>query len=213
MKNKMIGTYIDNRTEKDYNFEFYTNLSTSEKLKFTNTVTSLLVDGEDYNSVIRDLLFDFYLIDMMSEIDLGDLKQSPRFIDDVEQFLEETNIVDIIKANAETGLIDELNKSISLNIQYKTGIHPSPLGEALAGLVNTLEKKVNEIDLDGMMDMVNMFAGMTEGLTPENIVDAYMNSDTHKKNQAEIDGFKKLRAEFAVDMDKAIKEVTKKKKK
>ena len=131
----------------------------------------------------------------------------------MEEFLEDTNIVEIVEANMKTGLLEELNKAVDKSIEYLTGIHPSPLGEAFASLVNTLEKKVNEIDLDGMMDMVNVFAGMTEGLTPESIVDAYMNSDTHKKNQAEIDGSKKLRAEFAVDMDKAIKEVTKKKKK
>jgi len=213
MKNKKIGTYIDNRTEEAYNFEFYTDLSVADKVGFVDSVVDLVVNENHYNSVIRDLVFDFFVVDIFTNVDTDKFKKSSIFLNDVEEFLEDTNIVEIVEANMKTGLLEELNKAVDKSIEYLTGIHPSPLGEALASLVNTLEKKVNEIDLDGMMDMVNVFAGMTEGLTPENIIDAYMNSDAHKKNQVEIDESKKLRAEFAADIDKAIKEVTKKKKK
>lgn len=184
MKNIKTGVYTHN--DEDYSFNFGTNLSAADKLRFVNSVTNLVVDGENYNSIIKDLIFDFYVIDIFSDIDTARFKESLFFVDDVEKFLEETNIVDIIKANMKIGLLEELNDAINKSISYRTGIHPSPLSDALASLVNTLEKKVNEIDLGSAMEMVQKFAGMTSELTPESVVNAYMNSDMHKKNLDEI---------------------------
>lgn len=192
MKKIMTGAYICNNETNSFNF--YTDLTTSNKLNFVNSVVDLLVDGENYNSIIRDLLFDFFLVDIMAiDVDMSEFKKSKFFIDDVENFLEETNIVDIIKANAEDGLIDELNKAIDLNVEYKTNIHVNPLSEALTSLVNTLENKINEIDLNSMMEMASVFNEMTGELTPENVVNAYMQSDMHKKNLDEIEESKKKR--------------------
>ena len=53
------------------------------------------------------------------------------------------------------------------------------------------EKKINEVDLDSMMGMVQKFADMTGELTPENIVNTYIQSDIHKKNMVEIEEVKK----------------------
>lgn len=199
MKEKMIGTYI--RGEETHTFEFTTDLSDAEKLKFINSVSNLLVDGENYNFIIRDLLFDFFLIDVMTEINLSDLKDSTVFIYEVEQFLEETNIVDIIKANVKFGLIEELNNAIDLNVQYKTGIHPNPLNEALSSLVSTLERKLDSFDMSGAMEMASKFSGMTEDFTPENIVKAYLQTDMHKKNLDEIAEAKALKNEIKMDED------------
>ena len=146
-------------------------------------------------------MFDFYIIDFLSDIDTTGLKESIFFIKDVEQFLDETNIVDIIKANMKVGLLEELNKAIDLNIQYITGIHPNPLNEALASLVNTLEKKVKEVDLDSAMKMAQKFAGMVGELTPESVVNAYIDSDMHKKNLEEI---AEAKAETNLAKDKLI---------
>lgn len=199
----MTGTCILN--EETFNFNFNTSLTTTDKLEFVNLVVDLLVDGENYNSIIRDLLFDFFLIDIMTDVDLEKFKKSKSFIKDVEVFLEETNIVDIIKANAEIGLIEELNKAIDLNVEYKTHIHTNPLNDALTSLVNTLEKKVNEIDLTSAMEMAKVFSGMTGEITPESIVKAYMGTDAHKKNLAELEESKKQKTELAKNMDKVIK--------
>lgn len=189
MKNIMTGTYFKGEEAKSFNF--YTELSSADKLKFVNSVVSILVDDNSYNSVIRNLIFDFYLINIFTDIDISELNESSFFINDVEQFLEETDIVDVIKVNAKDGLIEELNKAVDLNIEYLTGIHPNPLNEALVSLVNTLEKKMNDIDLSNMMGMVQKFAGMTDEFTPENIVNAYIDSDVHKKNLEEIEESKK----------------------
>ena len=184
MKNIKIGTYI--RGEETHNFNFYTDLRIADKQKFVNSVVNLIVDGEDYNSVIRDLIFDFYVIDIFTDIDTTEFKKSSFFVNDVEEFLEETNIIDIVKENASPALFDELNQAVDKLIEYRTGIHFNPLNEALASLVSTLEKKINEFDMSSMMNMAQKFANITGELTVDKVVNAYINSDVHKKNLEEI---------------------------
>ena len=187
----MIGTYV--KGEEMYNFNFYTDLSAFDKLIFVNQVVDTLIDDYHYESIIRDLIFDFSIITVFTDVDtdfvnaMDDDGNVINPIIPIEQFLEETDIVDIVKANMRDGIIDELNKAVNQSIEYRTGIYTNPLNEALASLVNTLEKKVNEIDLESAMGMAQLFTEMTEDFTVENAVNAYMNSDFHKKNLAEIE--------------------------
>lgn len=197
-----MGVYA--KGEESFNFNFYTTLSMSEKATFINSVVNTVV-GDDYNFIVRPMIFDFMIVKMMTDVDTSFANNSNDTIDAIEQFLTETNIVDIVKANMEDSLIDNLNVAVDKAIEYRTGIHPSPIADALASLLSTLEKKVNELDLDDMMNMAQKFAGMTGELTPESIVNAYINSDIHKKNEIEIEEAKRQRAEFTEDMDKAIK--------
>lgn len=205
MKNVMMGTYI--RGDKLIGFNFGTDLSIADKQKFVNSIVGLLVDDKHYNSVIRDLITDYFTIEFFTDVDTAELKESTAFLNDTEKFLEETNIVDIVKANASPTLFDELNKAIDNSIAYLTGIHINPLGEALASLINTLEKKVNEFDITDMAEMAQKFAGMTGEFTVDKVVDAYINSDMHKKNLEDINESKVEKAEFAEVLDKAIKTV------
>lgn len=179
MKEMKTGVYTYG--EENYTFNFHTDLTTSRKLKFVKSVISLVVDDTNYNSIIRDLVFDFYIIDIMTDIDTTELKDSLNFLDDVEDFLLSTNIVDIVKANVFPTLFDELNDAVDKSIEYKTGIHPNPLNEALSSILSTLERKLDSFDMNGAMEMASKFSGMTGELTPESIVNAYMNSDMHKK--------------------------------
>ena len=183
------GVYIHN--EDSYTFKFYTDLTTSKKLKFVNSVVDLLVDETHYNSVIRDLVFDFYVVNIMTDIDTTELVKSETFSDDVEEFLLSTNIVDIVKANAFPSLFIELNNAIDDSISYLTGIHKNPLNDSLSSLFYTLEKKIEEVDMSKAMEMANMLNGMTGEFTPESIVNAYLKSDTHKQNLAEVAKSKK----------------------
>lgn len=194
MKNIKTGTYLHN--DETYNFNFGTDLAMSEKATFVNSVVNLVVDDLErkYNSILRDLIFDFYVIEFFTDIDTTELKESTSFVNDVEQFLEETNIVEIVKANAVPTLFDELNNAVDKSIEYITGIHPSLIVDSLASLFSTLEKKINEFDMGSMMDMAQKFAGMTGELNVDNIVKAYVDSDFHKKNLEEI---AESKAEFA----------------
>lgn len=187
MKN---GTLIYN--DEFYDFNFATSLSVYEKQAFVRTVVNSLISDKSYDAVLRDLIFDFVLIDTFTNIDTSFINMKDEDGDDIspiiliEHFLTETNVVDVIKANMEEGLLDELNHAVDLNIQYLTGIHPNPLNEALSSLVATLEKKVNELDMGGMMDMAQKLAPIAGDFTVDKVVNAYMNSDIHKKNLEDI---------------------------
>lgn len=186
--NIKTGTYFYN--DESYNFEFTTSLSVSKKISFINSIVDSVVDN-NYYTVVRDMLFDFAIIRTFTYIDTTFVKNSDSMIDTIEEFLNETNIVDIVKANMEIGLLEELNEAVDKAIEYRTGIHPSPLNDALASLLSTLEKKVSEIDLSSAMGMAQKFAGMTGDLTPESLINAYMNSETHQNNVIEIAKSKK----------------------
>lgn len=197
---------------EDYNFNFKTSLSAYEKLTFVKTVVGNLIDDSSYDFVVRDLIFDFAIIDIFTNVDTSFIDMKDEDGEDInpiiliEHFLEESNVVDVVKANMEIGLIEELNKAIDLNIQYITGINPNPLNEALTNLVSTLEKKINEVDLDSMMSIAQKFNGMTEDFTLDNLVNAYMNSDVHKNNLAEIEKAKNTKKTKNTKSTKSVKE-------
>ena len=202
MMNEMkMGVYTYN--DETNNFNFRTDLSTSDKAVFVRTVVDTIVDDTSYDSVLRDIIFDYVTISMFTDIDTSFLKIVDSVgnvvtdIDMLEDFLLSTNVVEIVKSNAFPTLFDELEKAVNLNVQYRTGIHPSPLSDALSSLLSTLEKKINEVDLDSMMSMAQKLTSMTGEFTPDSIVNAYMNSDTHKKNLAEIAEAKKDKAKKA----------------
>ena len=190
MKEMKNGVFTYNN--ESYNFEFKTSLSAYDKQVFVKTVVGNLVDDAGYDVVIKDLIFDFVIIEVFTNIDTSFINMEDDEGNDInpiipiEHFLEETNVVDIVKENMEIGLLDELNRAVDLDIQYLTGIHPNPINEAITNLISTIEKKIREVDLDSMMSMAQKFAGMTEDFTLDNIVNAYMNSDIHKSNLAEI---------------------------
>lgn len=192
-----VYTYTTENGNESRSFGFITDLLASDKAVFVRTVVDSIVDDTSYDSVLRDIMFDFVTIKMFTDIDTSFLKvvdekgNVATDIDMLEDFLLSTNIVEIIKANAFPTLFDELNNAVDKSIAYKTGIHPSPLSDALASLLSTLEKKINEVDLNSMMGMAQKFAGMGDDFTMENLVKAYMESDLHKQNLAEIAEAKK----------------------
>ena len=194
---KEIKNGVFTYNDESYNFDFKTYLSAYDKQVFVKTVVKNLVNDDGYDVIIKDLIFDFTIIEMFTNIDTSFINMKDNNGDDIypviliEHFLEETNVVDIVKANMEVGLLDELNRAVDLNIQYLTGICPNHINEALARLVSTIEDKINKIDLDSAMDMIDKFANMKEDFSVENIVNAYMNSDVHKENLEQIAESKK----------------------
>ena len=185
-----MGTYFYN--DEAYNFEFATDLSAYRKMMFVNYVVNSIVSDDRYDSIVKPIIFDFGLVSLFTDIDTSFINQK----DDegnpinpiifIEQFLEETSIVDIVKENMKEGLLEELDKAVNKSIEYRTGIHPSPIADALSSLLFTLEKKVNEFDMGSMMEMAQKFASMTGDLNVNNVVKAYVDSDFHKKNLEEI---------------------------
>ena len=110
-----IGVYFYNN--ESHNFNFVTSLSASEKISFINSVVDTIVD-DNYYTIIRDIVFDFSVIRTFTDIDTTFVKNSDNMIDTIEEFLNETNIVDVVKANMEIGLLEELNKIRYLKAPY-----------------------------------------------------------------------------------------------
>lgn len=177
-KNVKMGVYTKNG--EDVSFNFYTNLRASDKLTFVNSIIDLVVD-QKYNSVIRDLVFDYMIIEVFTDIDTTNIKMANNSIDMIEDLLEETNIVEIVRANVETGLIEELDKAVDDNIAYLTGIQKNPIVEGLGNLLNTIEKKLANIDTEEMAKAAQMITTMTGELTATNMLEEYAKSDMFKE--------------------------------
>ena len=192
-----VYTHITENGSESYAFNFKTSLSVSDKIIFVRTVVDTIVDDNNYDSVLRNLIFDYNVINMMTDIDTSFLKEVNEYggmvtnIDLLEEFLLETNIIEIVKANAFPTLFEELNNAVDKSISYRTGVHTNPLNDALSSLFSTIEKKINEVDLNDSTEMIRKLANMGEDFTMENLVKAYMNSDLHKANLEEITDSKK----------------------
>lgn len=183
-KNIKTGVYTKNGEE--FTFSFYTNLRATDKISFVNSVVNTVVDESSYNSVIRDLIFDYMIVTTMTDIDTSNIQNSNNSLNMIEDLLEETNIVEIVKVNAETGLIEELNNAVDNSIGYKTGIHKNPIAESLGNLLNTIEKKLSDINTDEMMKAAQIITQMTGELTPQNIIDTYAKSDVFKQKYEKL---------------------------
>ena len=184
-KNVKTGVCMRNGVEESFNF--YTNLRMVDKLQFVNTVVGCVV-GDNYDAIIKDMMFDFTIISDFTDFDISDIMNPDNkdSINMIEDLLDETNIVDIVKANAEEGLIDELYKAVELGIEYRTGIHKNPLIESLSNLLNVVENKVSAIDTDSMNEMANVINGISGEFTPDKFIEAYSKSDLYKQNEKNV---------------------------
>lgn len=160
-------------------FNFYTELRAVDKIKFINAVCDTLIDT-NYYSVIRDLVFDFQIVNVFTDVVVPELQDSPSPISIIEEFLDDTNIVEIVKANVDKKLIAELEKAVDENIEYRTGIHKNTLEDALTSLLYTVEQKINDVDTEGMMEMAMKLNSISDELTPERILQAYSETDMFK---------------------------------
>lgn len=183
-KNVKMGVYT--RNGESVSFNFYTNLRAVDKMKFVDTVTGYVV-GDNYNSVIRDMMFDFTIIDIFTDVDITEIVNSKtNSINMIEDLLDETNIAAIVRANAESGLIAELEKAVDDNIEYRTGVRRNPIADGISSLLNTIETKLAGIDTDGMMQMAQVISGMSGEMTPERVLEAYSKSDMFKERYAQL---------------------------
>ena len=176
-KNVKTGAYT--YKNESIPFNFYTELRAVDNIKFINAVCDTLIDT-NYYSVIRDLVFDFQIVNVFTDVVVPELQDSPSPISIIEEFLDDTNIVEIVKANVDKKLIAELEKAVDENIEYRTGIHKNTLEDALTSLLHTVEQKINDVDTEGMMEMAMKLNSISDELTPERILQAYSETDMFK---------------------------------
>lgn len=177
-----VKTGVYTRDGEDVSFNFYTSLSASDKVRFVDSVVSTIVTDDGYNYVIKDMIFDYLIVNYFTDVDTSEISESQNNIDAIEDFLNETNVVDIVKMNISADVIDELEKAVELNIEYKTGIHINPISSSLSNLLDTIERKVDGIDLEEMMGVAEAMSGISGELTADKLLDAYAKTDIFKKN-------------------------------
>lgn len=181
------GTYtqVQNGEEIQVAFNYFTDLTAIKKIHFVNTVVDTIVADNRYNGIIKDLIFDFVVIDVFTDVDVSEIRDSADTISAMEDFVMSTNIIEIVTANVKSGLIDSLRIAVDENIQYKTGVNPNSITTALSRILNKFEEKIEGIDMESMMNFAQIVGGVSGELTPNKILEAYANTDMFKKNQAD----------------------------
>ena len=181
MKNE-VKTGVYTIDDNDTPFAFYTSLNAYCKSQFVVSVCNTLV-GDNYNYVLDDLVFDYFIVAIFTDIDVSEVQKSDNGISAMEEFVEKFKpVIDTVKANAVDGVLDELRKAIDLNIEYRTGIHINPISSSIASLLDTLNNKFSGFDLDKMMEIAEPMSKIAGELTPEKMLDAYAKTDVFKKN-------------------------------
>lgn len=180
--NNEIKTGVYTLDGEDTPFAFYTSLSAYRKSQFVVSVCNTLV-GDNYNYVLDDLVFDYFIVAIFTDIDVSEVQKSDNGISAMEEFVEKFKpVIDTVKANTVDGVLDELRKAIDLNIEYRTGIHINPISSSIASFIDTIERKVDGIDLNSMMDLAQSMAGISDELTADKLLDAYAKTDVFKKH-------------------------------
>ena len=178
------GTYYDNRLERTVDFEYTTELTAQQKVNFVNNVLEVIFSNDYCYSIIKDEIIDIMLVDTFTNI----LKTDEDFdykLNAIDDFLNNTNVVNIIRENINPHLYEELVNAIDENISYKTGIDRNGISTALSSLLKTIEETVSAFDVDELTNALKEFGGLTDNLSEEKIMELYTKTDAYKKNYEE----------------------------
>lgn len=190
MKNEMKnGVYT--KGEKTFEFSFITDLSASKKMDFVNSVVGYVVTDSDYNFVIKDIIFDFEIIHKFTNYNISDIKETDDTLGAIEELLDTTNIVEIVKSNMVDGLYEELVNAVNLDIQYKTGIRNNDILNSVERILDTIEEKVKDIDTKELDEFAKVFNSVSGEMTPDKLLKAYAKSDMYKSVKTERNNLQK----------------------
>lgn len=171
----MTGAYTDTKTNKETLFTFKTNISVKEKIQFVSDVTALII-GENYFSFLKDLIFDFEIINVFTDIDVSEILNASDAIDEIENIVTNTKIAEIVKSNVDTAILDELKIAVNSNIEYKTGVHNNIIEDTIVQLLSSVKSKIDGIDTETVLQMAETLSTLSNNVTSEGIVNAYANS-------------------------------------
>ena len=133
--------------------------------------------------MILDLAFDFCIVAIFTDIDTSDVQDADDGITAMEEFVDKFKpVIDTVKANVEDGVFDELNTAIDLNVEYRTGIHVNTISSSIANFIDTIERKIDGIDLNSMMDLAQSMADISDELTADKLLDAYAKTNIFKEH-------------------------------
>lgn len=169
----------------DIEFNYCYDIPMSQKIAFVDSVVSPVVGDDYYYPMIKDVMFDFRMIQFFTDIDTG-VVDGDDVIDQIVEFLEGTNAADVVKVSVNLDVIQELYEAFDKAIEYKTGIHPSPIADGIASILKMAEEKLSGIDVDSANAMARVFGNMQGNITPDKMLEAYANSDVFKKMHGDV---------------------------
>ena len=186
----MTGAYIDTKTNKETLFTFKTNINVKDKIQFVSDVTALMI-GENYFSFLKDLIFDFEIINIFTDIDVSEIFNAADAIGEIENIVTNTKIVEIVKSNVDNAILDELKIAVNSNIEYKTGVHNNIIEDSIVQLLSSIKSKIDSIDTETVLQMAEVLSTLGNNVTSEGIVNAYANSpaflESLKEREKRID--------------------------
>ena len=173
--------YYDSKLEKEIDFKYRTELTLQQKVSFVNFVLGVIFDDDYCFSIIKNEVFDIALIYMFTDV----LKYEEDFtfsLNNIEEMLNTTNVIEILKKEIDNDLIKDLNEVIDINIAYKTGINVNSISTSFSSLLKTIENKVSDFDVDEFSNTLKKFGDITNGMSPDKIMELYTKTDAYKKN-------------------------------
>lgn len=144
---------------KNYKFNYLINLPISKKVEFVNFNKEIVIYKSNYVSLLRDIIFNYSLIIYFTNIDkkIFEDKNGNIELDSIESFINNTKVIEILKSNINTKLLNELNNSVDNSIAYSTGIYKDNISlsiieliKSIKNYINTIEKKFENIDLNSI---------------------------------------------------------------
>ena len=173
--------YYDSKLEKEIDFKYRTELTLQQKVSFVNFVLGVIFDDDYCFSIIKNEVFDIALIYMFTDV----LKYEEDFtfsLNNIEEMLNTTNVIEILKKEIDNDLIKGLNEVIDINIAYKTGVNVNSISTSFSSLLKTIENKVSDFDVDEFSNTLKKFGDITNGMSPDKIIELYTKTDAYKKN-------------------------------
>ena len=173
--------YYDSKLEKEIDFKYRTELTLQQKVSFVNFVLGVIFDDDYCFSIIKNEVFDIALIYMFTDV----LKYEEDFtfsLNNIEEMLNTTNVIEILKNEIDKDLIKDLNEVIDMNIAYKTGVNVNSISTSFSSLLKTIENKVSDFDVDEFSNTLKKFGDITNGMSPDKIMELYTKTDAYKKN-------------------------------
>lgn len=173
--------YYDSKLEKEIDFKYRTELTLQQKVSFVNFVLGVIFDDDYCFSIIKNEVFDIALIYMFTDV----LKYEEDFtfsLNNIEEMLNTTNVIEILKKEIDNDLIKGLNEVIDINIAYKTGVNVNSISTSFSSLLKTIENKVSDFDIDEFSNTLKKFGDITNGMSPDKIIELYTKTDAYKKN-------------------------------
>lgn len=140
------GNYTNSEGKKE-NYTYVTSLTLSQKANYVMEVADMLVSSSiGYAYILKDAIFNYCLIKYFTDIEL--FKSPDEFnLDMIDSFCNTNKecVIEVVKKDAESGLIDELVKACDEAIEFRK-LHFSDYREEVSDLLAVVREYVVKPD-------------------------------------------------------------------